>query len=459
MQANILFSNNDQVNSNDSLKHLLQHQSKSYIVTIVDNQLFVVIKDEVAKKQTLDAVRMLAGDIGRDLSKQKVDEAVIHAQDLVTSFADLAEEDLVTAFVEGWHLGSYEYRTYKSNDHVFVTNLTVESDRDLEQAVVAGKIRAEAMNFSRDLMNEAPNELNPETFPERLVTAFANTDVKVTVYDQQELEAMEMNGVLAVGRGSKYAPAFVEISYCTDDSKPLVALVGKGVTFDTGGISLKGSRDLSDMRMDMGGAAAVAGAMQLLVKSKANVNVVALMPIVENMPDNKSILPGDVIRYKNGLNVQIGNTDAEGRLILADALIRADELKADYVVDIATLTGAIHRALGSKLAGVFGDDELAKLMKEIGDQNGDFNWPMPLVDDYESYLSSDYADFSNISNKSEAGAITAALFLRRFVSDQSKWLHVDMAGVMESGEKGYYTKSATGYGARLLADFATKISK
>src|SRR5699024_3648854 len=237
---------------------------------------------------------------------------------------------------------------------------------------------------------------------------------------------MEMNGVLAVARGSDYAPAFVELTYCTDPSKPRVALVGKGVTFDTGGISLKGGRNISDMRMDMGGAAAVAGAMQLLVQSEAQVNVVALIPMVENMPDSKSLLPGEVIHYKNDCTVQVGNTDAEGRLILADGLISAGELGAEYVVDIATLTGAIANALGSKLAGVFGDEELALKMKQLGDENGDHNWPMPLVDAYENYLNSDYADFNNISSKGEAGSITAALFLRRFVPESSKWLHVDM---------------------------------
>src|SRR5699024_4397342 len=205
-------------------------------------------------------------------------------------------------------------------------------------------------------------------------------------------------------------------------------------------------------RMDMGGAAAVAGAMKLLVETKADVNVVALIQIVENMPDSQSLLPGEVTRYKNGHTVQVGNTDAEGRLILADGLIRAGELKAQYIVDIATLTGAIHAALGSKLAGVFGDEDLSQVIKKLGDTNGDFVWPMPLIDAYDTYLKSDYADFSNISNKGEAGAITAGLFLRRFVNKPEKWLHVDMAGVMESDNKGYYTKSARGFGASLLED-------
>src|SRR5690606_9907835 len=208
-------------------------------------------------------------------------------------------------------------------------------------------IRAAATAFSRDLMNEIPSTLNPTTFSSILKESFQDTDVKITVYDKEELERRQMNGVLTVGRGSTHSPAFVELNYRKDESKPLVALVGKGVTFDTGGITLKRGKDLSSMRMDMGGAAAVAGAMKLLADSKADVNVVALIPIAENMPDSTSIIPGDVITYKNGLNVQVGNTDAEGRLILADALIRAGELNSEYVIDIATLTGAIVNALGT----------------------------------------------------------------------------------------------------------------
>src|SRR5690625_4665890 len=169
------------------------------------------------------------------------------------------------------------------------------------------------------------------------------------------------------------------------------------------------------MRMDMGGAAAVAGAMKLLALTKAKVNVVALIQIVENMPDSNSLLPGEVITYKTGQTVQVGNTDAEGRLILADGLLRAGELEADYVFNIATLTGAVVMALGSSVAGICGDEELMQEMKKVGDENGDRVWPMPLVEDYESYLKSEYADFSNISNKGEAGSITAGLFLCKFV--------------------------------------------
>lgn len=459
IQATILFSNDSRIQINEQVKQFVESGSASYTALFLGEKLVVLIKEIKEKKQTYETIRMVAGAIARELSGRKVAKAVIHEDVLKKALPKLQAGKMVTAFVEGWHLGAYKFVTYKSEETAFQTELQMEVGVDGNSFIEVGKIRAEATAFSRDLMNEVPNVLNPETFPTVLQDEFAHTAVQVNVFNKEKLEEMEMNGVLTVGRGSKYKPSFVELVYCGDESKPLVALVGKGVTFDTGGISLKIGRDLSSMRMDMGGAAAVAGAMKLLAASKSRVNVVALLPIVENSPDNTSVLPGEIIRYKNGHTVQVGNTDAEGRLILADGLIRAGEWKAKYVVNIATLTGAIGNALGSKIAGVFGDDQLSVEMKEIGRENGDFNWPMPLVDEYESYLKSDYADFSNISSKGEAGSITAGLFLRRFVPKTCRWLHVDMAGVMESQETGYYAKSATGFGVRLLADFTSHVSK
>lgn len=202
----------------------------------------------------------------------------------------------------------------------------------------------------------------------------------------------------------------------------------------------------------------MAGAMKLLAETKAKVNVIALLQIVENIPDNQSTLPGDVITYKNGHTVQVGNTDYEGRLILADGLIRAGEHGADYIVNIATLTLSIMIALGPDVAGVFGDEDLAQEMKKLSDENGDFVWPLPLVDTYEKFIDSAYADSINIPSSEHGDAISAGLFLRRFVPESAKWLHVDMAGRMDNEEGGYYSKGAAGFGARLLADYTKHIS-
>lgn len=457
LEVQIIFETNPFILENETVKAFVKNSPAGHCSLLLNDVHYVVVKEQSGS--TLETVRNVAGEIARDLGGRKIESAKVVAEALSAHYAKLEGSEVVTAFVEGWELGAYQFLTYKPSATAFRTALKVEGE-DAQFAVETGRIRAEATAFSRDLMNEVSNVLNPATFPEVLKKQFEGTAVEVNVLGKEKLEELEMNGVLTVGRGSTYQPSFVELVYKVDETKPLVALVGKGVTFDTGGISLKSGRDLSDMRMDMGGAAAVAGAMTLLAKTKAAANVVVLIPIVENMPDNTSVLPGEVIRYKNGVTVQVGNTDAEGRLILADALIRAGEWNAEYIVNIATLTGAIENALGTELGGVFGDEALSADMKKIGDQNGDFIWPMPLFDAYESSLDSDYADMNNISSLSSAGSITAGLFLRRFVPKESKWLHVDMAGVMEKSKaSGYYAKSATGYGARLLADFTTFISK
>lgn len=458
-KAKIIFATDAQIASNDSLQKFVENSPGSYTVTVSQDELLVIIKEVKSKDQTYEKVRSLAGDISRDLGKRKINEAIIDEKTLTEALQSLERGAIATAFVEGWHLGAYQFITYKSKDESFITQLTFINDENIKEAIALGEIRAESVSLSRNFMNEVPSTLNPETFPKILTDTFKDTNVDVKVLNEDDLKEMKMNGLLAVCRGSKHSPSFVELSYQGNPDKPLVALVGKGVTFDTGGISLKPARNMANMKMDMGGAAAVAGAMHLLAKSEADVNVVALIPIVENMPDAHALLPGEIIHYKNDCTVHVGNTDAEGRLILADALIRAGELEAEYIIDIATLTGAIANALGSKLAGIFGDDELLSEMKKIGDENGDYTWPMPLVDAYDRYLDSTHADFSHISSRSEAGAITAALFLRRFVPESAKWVHVDMAGVMRSEESGYYTKEATGFGVRLLADFTEHLAK
>ncbi|WP_153730857.1 leucyl aminopeptidase family protein [Sporosarcina obsidiansis] len=453
IHAEILFATDGQLTKNQLVKQFIVNQTGGHSSFILEGKQVVVIKDK--KWTSLEEVRSIAGEVSRDLTAQSVQSATIQVEQLAQNWR--SADEAVTAFVEGWYLGAYHFDRYQSKKSNSVTKLEVIGADP--SAVKAGRVRAEAMTFSRDLMNELSDVLNPQTYPQVLKDYFKGTKVKVEVLGKKEIEEREMNGVLTVCRGSQYDPSFVELTLQTDASKPLVALVGKGVTYDSGGISLKGGRDDSDMRMDMGGSAAVSGAMSLLAHSDAKVNVVALIPMVENVPGPHAVMPGEIIRYKNGISVQVGNTDAEGRLILADGLIRAQELGAEYTVDIATLTGAVVNALGTEIGGVFGDEDLAFKMKKIGDQNGDFVWPLPLVDVYEEALDSAYADCNNISSMSEAGSITAGLFLRKF-APKKNWLHVDMAGVMDKQKaKGYYTKSATGYGARLLADFTTSLTK
>src|SRR5699024_10771639 len=375
-QVKILFE--QEIKENETVINYIKSKKEEYISTLLNEEAVIIIKQPKENKQTLEDIRMLAGNLSKSLAHSDVELAQLNDKILVENYKSNEKQDVITAFVEGWNLGLYKFITYKSEAKDNHVELKFLNENDISDAINLGEIRDAAMKFSRDLTNETADELNPEVFPEVLKEEFSNLNVEINVLKKSEIEEADMQGLLAVSRGSKYEPRFVELKYVGDDSKPLVALVGKGVTFDTGGISLKSGRDLSDMRMDMGGAAAVSGAIKLLAESKAKVNVIGLLQIVENMPDSNSILPGDVIRYKNGKTVQIGNTDAEGRLILADGLIRADELKADYIVNIATLTGAAAVALGSETGAVMGNLEYASEMRTIGAKNGDNVWPLPL---------------------------------------------------------------------------------
>lgn len=456
-EINIVFSNDDRIQDDKNIQHIISVNppNSCFIATLANDMVVIAILS--SEKYELDDIRMMAGDISRKIKQYKFKVGKINVENVFHTFDYYEKGELVTSFVEGWMLGDYNFDKYKTREKTEEVKLAFSDELGIESYINIGIKRAKATAFTRDLVNEIPKELNPSTFPAYMKEAFKQTKVDVNVLNEKDLS--EMHGVLAVGQGSAHPAHFLELNYCGDQSKPLVALVGKGVTFDTGGVSLKVRRNISGMRMDMGGAAAVAGAVKLLSDTHAQVNVVGLIPVVENILDQRSYLPGDIITYKNNISVQIGNTDAEGRLILADGLIRASELGATYVVDIATLTSSARQALGSEIAGVFGDEKLANAIKSLGKENGDFAWPLPLNNSYEAYLRSAHADISNISSDPAPGAMIAALFLRYFITDARKWVHIDMAGVKErSKERGYYAQGASGYGARLLADYAEFIS-
>ncbi|GAB6988422.1 leucyl aminopeptidase family protein [Paenibacillus pini] len=408
-------------------------------------------------KFNLEVLRDAAGNAGREVSAHEAKAASVSLAFLESSTYKNWTEELLSAWVEGWLLGTYVFDKYKSTkrpadlDFLYFEG---EVDSFLEGAVKRAQIRASATSFARDLCNEAPNDLHPLSFVERIITHFADRDVTVRVYKGEELKQRHMNGLLAVGSGSQYPPALVEIEYVGDSEAPLLALIGKGITFDMGGMNVKNGRDISDARFDMGGAAAVIGAMDILTKMEVKTRVTALIAIADNAPDAKAFLPSDVVRYPNGLSVQVVNTDAEGRLILADALLHAKRLGAEEMIDIATLTGSVGHALGLRIAGIWGDKGFSDQMISIGEQNGDPIWSLPLVDEDEELLSSPYADLANLASSPYGGANMAALFLRNFVSPTARWCHIDMANTVQvPSNRGYRVTGATGYGVRLLADF------
>ncbi|MFD0620793.1 leucyl aminopeptidase family protein [Paenibacillus sp. GCM10027629] len=411
-----------------------------------------------AKRLSTEMVRRAAGCAVRAFEQEGFRSAAVLLDAVLAEM--LAFDAVLGAWVEGWILGRYTFDAYKKDPHqgtleeLILLNAGGDSGA-AQHAVEKSRRRAESTMLARDWCNEPANVMTPEQLTERIVQRFdGRAHTRVKVYQGEALAEHGMNGLLAVAQGSRQLPALVEVAYASDPSQPLLALVGKGMTFDMGGMNVKTGRDLSEARFDMGGACAVIGALDLVIASGAAANVVALIAIADNVPGAGALLPSSIVRYPNGLTVQVGNTDAEGRLILADGLLHAGRLGAAEIIDIATLTGAVGHALGLRVAGVWGDPNSTKSLHELGTVSGDRVWPMPLIDDDDVLLGSDYADLNNISSSAYGGANAAALFLRRFVEPDTRWVHIDMANTVQSPtDRGYERTGATGFGVRLLADY------
>jgi leucyl aminopeptidase len=371
--------------------------------------------------------------------------------------------EIARAFVEGFLLGSYRYLRYKAEQNgrpnriasVTVVGAKASDARAFKNAVEQATAIAEGTNLARDLTNTPAGDKSPESLAQE-AKRIAKNGLKIKVLDEKQLEEKGFGGILGVGRGSPKPPRLIELRYDKPGSKRTVAFVGKGITFDSGGINLKPTDGGLDwMRMDMGGAGAVLGAMYAIAKLKPKVSVRAYVATSENMPDGNALHPGDVITQYGGKTVEIGNTDAEGRLVMADAIVYAREQGADVVLDIATLTGAMMVALGHKMFGVIGEprSEVRKVL-DAADRAGEPAWELPLNKDYAEVMKSDIADLRNNANKNVGGgAITAALFLKEFAGD-TPWVHLDIAGPAKSDEDYFENpKWATGAGVRTLVEY------
>lgn len=313
--------------------------------------------------------------------------------------------------------------------------------------------------IAREWVTTPSNDKRPVAFAAMIQKAARSVGLKVKVMDQRWLQQQRFGAMLAVAQGSSAKPRLVVVEYAPRGAKKTIVLVGKGVTFDSGGINLKPSGSIETMKMDMSGAAAVAGTMLAVARRKPGVKVIGVMPLVENMLSGTAIRPGDIIRSYAGKTIEIGNTDAEGRLILIDAMAWAvKQYKPDTMIDLATLTGACIVALGEKIAGVFSpDSQLADAIVASGETTHERCWQLPMPDDYRKLLKNEFADLNNVSSGRWAGAITAALFLSEFVGD-TRWAHIDIAGPAWA-KKGtdYCGAGGTGFGVRLLFDFIEKI--
>ena len=367
--------------------------------------------------------------------------------------------DAAGAFVEGYLLASYRFDRYKNGDgkprrtkEVRLIGGRGWEPRAIGRVVDRATVLADATALARDLTNTPAGDFYPESFAQEARRIARGLPLTVRVLTEKELRAGKYGGILGVGQGSNKPPRLVELRYRPAGAKRHVAFVGKGITFDSGGINLK-TDGLDWMKMDMAGGAAVLGAMLAIGKLKPKVAVTALICTAENMPGGRALHPGDVITMKGGKTVEIGNTDAEGRLVMADGIVHARALKPDVVIDIATLTGAMMIALGDKAFGVMGNEqaEIDALLR-AAEEAGERAWPFPLYEDYRRKIDSEIADVRNIGDR-YGGAITAGLFLKEFAGD-TPWLHLDIAGPSRSTIDEFETpKGATGVGVRTLVRY------
>ncbi|AYM41757.1 leucyl aminopeptidase [Mycobacteroides chelonae] len=404
-----------------------------------------------------ETIRRAAGVAARSLD---------NVETLVTT---LSASD-VDATVQGLALGGYRFAEFRSAKTApkdvglqKVTLLVADKGRAQKDAMERGAAIAAAVIIARDFVNTPPSHLFPAEFAKRAKTLAATEGIEVEVLDEKELAKAGYGGIIGVGKGSSRPPRLVRLTYRGAKGKKAkkVALVGKGITFDTGGISIKPAGGMENMTSDMGGAAAVIAVTLLAARQQLPIDVIATVPMAENMPSSTAQRPGDVLTHLDGTTVEVINTDAEGRLILADAIVRACQDGPDYLIDTATLTGAQVVALGTRTPGVMGTDEFRDRVSAISQSVGENGWAMPLPEELRDDLKSRVADLANVTNHRNGGMLAAGLYLREFVADGVQWAHIDVAGPAfnTGGPWGYTAKGGTGVPVRtifgVLEDIAT----
>jgi leucyl aminopeptidase len=373
----------------------------------------------------------------------------------------IGAEPAAQAMAEGVCLANYDGASYKTEerDRTWLARAELRvpgGAESVDGAAARGRILGEFSNRARVLANEPGNELTPRVFAERAVDIGRSAGLQVEVLDQDQMARLNMGLLLGVARGSQEPPRLVVLRHDPADALPgaVLGLVGKGITFDTGGISIKPAENMDKMKDDMSGGAAVISAIAAIAQLRLPLRCMAVVPMTENMPGGRAVKPGDVLRSAEGKTVEILNTDAEGRLVLGDAMWYARRLGATHLVDVATLTGACVVALGKTTSGLFGTPPAwVEQVRRASERAGDRSWPMPVFDDYKEQIKSEIADFTNTGGRA-AGAITAALFLKEF-SGGLPWVHIDIAGTAWAEEaKPYQPKGATGVGVRTLVELA-----
>jgi len=442
----------------------LTDKQKKYIKDVIkintfkDNFLIINLNPEIRiivinykKKIANSEVENLGANFYSFINNNGVKKLLLNYQGL----NDIQKEYYIGLFLHGLKLKSYDFSLYKSKKINNLIDITILSNDVISLKKINHKFTAieAGTNFARDLVSEPPNILFPKEYVNRLIK-LRKLGIKVTVYDEKKLKKLGMNSLLGVGRGSSKESFLVTLEWHGNKKvkRSPISFVGKGVCFDTGGISLKPAKFMEEMKYDMAGSAVVAGLIKSLAIRKVKVNAVGVVGLVENMPGGNAQRPGDVVKAYNGKTIEVLNTDAEGRLVLADALSFTEKkFKPKFIIDLATLTGAIIVSLGEEYAGLFSNnDDLSKKLFESGEKVNEKVWRLPLHKNYDKLMDSTIADIQNINYSGGAGSITAAQFLQRFI-EKTPWAHLDIAGMAFSKKAANLNPGgATGFGVRLL---------
>lgn len=392
-----------------------------------------------------DGLRKVAGNVGR---------AAVRYESVATTLSAIEIDGAADAIVYGFLLGQYKFGKYLSDPKPAQTTRLVLVGEAGDTDVAHARALAAGVTMARDLINEPAGAKKPEVLAEIAGEMASELGIDIKVYDRDEIEQGGFGGLLAVSLGAANPPRLVVMEYRPEGAEKTLALIGKGIVFDSGGLSIKSANMMETMKTDMSGAAVVFGALRAIATLGLKVNVMGITPLTENMTGGAAQRPGDVFKARNGKTVEVLNTDAEGRLVLADGLSLAAESEPDLMVDIATLTGACKVALGAKIGGVFSsDDDTAAAVLGAAKRAGENMWRLPLETDYRSKLDSPIADLKNIGDR-YGGAITAALFLTEFTAGRP-WVHLDIAGPARAdGDDGYITKGGTGFAVATLVAVA-----
>jgi len=433
---------NDLLKNSDLKKNLLFFEVNS------KKTIFLV---SIKKNLETSDIESLGAEFHDHIKHNKKSEYFVNSDSISNKF-----ENFIGYFLHGLMLKSYEFNIYKSKKNTKTISINIIGNKN--KITIQNELRFKAIEkgtfFARDLVSEPPNVLNPKEYANRLLK-LRKLGIKVTVYNESKMKKLGMHSLLGVGRGSINESFLVTLEWKGNkkDKRAPLSFVGKGVCFDTGGISLKPAKFMEEMKYDMAGSAVVAGLIQTLATRKAKVNAVGVVGLVENMPGGNAQRPGDIVKAYNGKTIEVLNTDAEGRLVLADALSFTEaKFKPRFMIDLATLTGAIIMALGEEYAGLFSNnDDLSNKLFKVGGKVKEKVWRLPLHNNYDKLIDSPIADIQNINYSGGAGSITAAQFLQRFVTNKTPWAHLDIAGMAFSKKAANLNPGgATGFGVRLL---------